>query len=132
MKAIVENDDPKAASHDDPDDLQVSEPSLTSRDGIDLETRVDDLQRTFDELIKGNAGISDLIFDAAANRLACEIEILLWPDEKLSHFLEAADDPGPCTRSHPATAAARELARRTLSAHARIAEARVRAGLARR
>ena len=37
------------------DALQVLEPSLPPRHGIDLETRIDDLQSTLDELVKGNA-----------------------------------------------------------------------------
>ena len=123
MKA--ESDGQKNTACGDPD---VS----PSRDAIDLATRIDDLQRTLDELVAGKAGIAGMVADAAANHLTCEIEIMLWPDVKLARFLQVTDDPGTCTRRYAATAAAREFARRrTLSAHARIAEARVRARLAR-
>ena len=96
--------------------------------GIDLATRVDDLQRRLDGLVaRPDPDIPANIAAIAARRIEAELKALLLSDQELWDLFVRLRDAHIARLSIVLPAAAQELARRrSLSAHQRIAETRAR------
>jgi hypothetical protein len=96
--------------------------------GIDLATRVDDLQRRLDVLIaRLDPDIPANIAAIAARRIEAELKALLLSDQELWDLFVRLRDAHSTRLSIVLPATAQELARRrSVSAHRRIAETRAR------